>query len=266
MFSPYYAAARRRGPADPLAHVAMNVALLGPGTRRWAMTERSERALQRSATRLSIGPSQLLWQDGALEMTIDEIAVPWPRRLRGHVRLLLPPALNSTAHALDAAGRHRWRPIAPAARVQVAFEAPACRWEGSAYFDTNTGTRALEQDFKGWQWSREALAGGGCRIHYDVARRDGSQLALALQAGPDGLLHTTEAGAAAPLATTRWGITRQARGALALERTLEDGPFYARSQLAGPQGAGAVHESLSLDRFASRWVQALLPFRMPRRA
>jgi carotenoid 1,2-hydratase len=28
----------------------------------------------------------------------------------------------------------------------------------------------------------------------------------------------------------------------------------------------AVHESLSLDRFRSRWVQALLPFRMPRRA
>jgi carotenoid 1,2-hydratase len=26
-----------------------------------------------------------------------------------------------------------------------------------------------------------------------------------------------------------------------------------------------MHESLSLDRFASRWVQAMLPFRMPRR-
>jgi len=25
-----------------------------------------------------------------------------------------------------------------------------------------------------------------------------------------------------------------------------------------------VHESLSLERFDSRWVQALLPFRMPR--
>jgi carotenoid 1,2-hydratase len=27
----------------------------------------------------------------------------------------------------------------------------------------------------------------------------------------------------------------------------------------------AVHESLDLNRFASRWVQTLLPFRMPRR-
>jgi carotenoid 1,2-hydratase len=26
----------------------------------------------------------------------------------------------------------------------------------------------------------------------------------------------------------------------------------------------AMHESLSLDRFDSRWVQTLLPFRMPR--
>jgi carotenoid 1,2-hydratase len=26
----------------------------------------------------------------------------------------------------------------------------------------------------------------------------------------------------------------------------------------------AVHESLSLDRFQARWVQAMLPFRMPR--
>ncbi|HBM14153.1 MAG TPA: carotenoid 1,2-hydratase, partial [Rhodospirillaceae bacterium] len=27
-----------------------------------------------------------------------------------------------------------------------------------------------------------------------------------------------------------------------------------------------VHESLNLDRFNKRWVQVLLPFRMPRRA
>jgi carotenoid 1,2-hydratase len=28
----------------------------------------------------------------------------------------------------------------------------------------------------------------------------------------------------------------------------------------------AVHESLDLDRFSRRWVQLLLPFRLPRRA
>jgi carotenoid 1,2-hydratase len=49
--------------------------------------------------------------------------------------------------------------------------------------------------------------------------------------------------------------------------TLEDTPFYARSlvetRLAG-ETATCVHESLSLDRFDSRIVQLMLPFRMPR--
>jgi len=47
--------------------------------------------------------------------------------------------------------------------------------------------------------------------------------------------------------------------------TLEDTPFYARSLLAtrllGTE-AIAVHESLSMERFASGWVQRLLPFRI----
>ena len=34
---------------------------------------------------------------------------------------------------------------------------------------------------------------------------------------------------------------------------------------AGAQSEQVVHESLSLDRFDSRWVQTLLPFRMWRR-
>jgi carotenoid 1,2-hydratase len=49
--------------------------------------------------------------------------------------------------------------------------------------------------------------------------------------------------------------------------TLVDAPFYARSvlntRIAG-QPVTAMHESLSLDRFSAGWVQALLPFRMPR--
>jgi len=52
-------------------------------------------------------------------------------------------------------------------------------------------------------------------------------------------------------------------------RTYEDTPFYARSLLATEHDglpATAMHESLDLDRFASRWVQCLLPFRMPRLA
>ena len=50
-------------------------------------------------------------------------------------------------------------------------------------------------------------------------------------------------------------------------RTLEDAPFYARSQLAGRvfgDDVQVMHESLSLDRFQMPIVQAMLPFRMPR--
>jgi carotenoid 1,2-hydratase len=56
--------------------------------------------------------------------------------------------------------------------------------------------------------------------------------------------------------------------AAGLAQTLEDTPFYARSlvraKLAG-QPAFGVHETLSAERFATPWVQAMLPFRMPRR-
>jgi carotenoid 1,2-hydratase len=49
-------------------------------------------------------------------------------------------------------------------------------------------------------------------------------------------------------------------------RVVEDTPFYARSMAMGADASTPelVHESLSLDRFSTRWVQTLLPFRMRR--
>ena len=49
----------------------------------------------------------------------------------------------------------------------------------------------------------------------------------------------------------------------------EDTPFYARSVLATQSygtRATAVQEALSLRRFAALLVQAMLPFRNPRRS
>ena len=70
---------------------------------------------------------------------------------------------------------------------------------------------------------------------------------------------------------TRWGINRSVAVDPGTQprivRGLEGGPFYARSLLGitlQEENVLAVHESLSLDRFASRVVQAMLPFRMPR--
>jgi carotenoid 1,2-hydratase len=73
------------------------------------------------------------------------------------------------------------------------------------------------------------------------------------------------------LPPTLWRLPRATRSdsgeEAGVKRTFEDGPFYARSLVSARlfgEPVTAIHESLSLDRFRSRWVQMLLPFRMPR--
>ena len=117
VFSPYYKWRRRQGPADPMDHCAMNVALYGPGARRWTMTERPSCGLQRTQERLKIGPSSMTWDGTSLVIDLREIAVPWPSPVRGRVRVT-PQATFDQAYALDAQGLHRWQPIAP----------PRCYW------------------------------------------------------------------------------------------------------------------------------------------
>ena len=96
VFSPYYAWARRRGPADPLNHCAFNVALYSPRSGRWAMTERGAAQVSRESTLLSIGPSAMRWNGEALTIDLDERCAPVPRRLRGTIRLH-PAALEDQA-------------------------------------------------------------------------------------------------------------------------------------------------------------------------
>jgi carotenoid 1,2-hydratase len=269
VFSPYYAWARRRGSADPLDHCALNVALYGAGRRRWSLTERGRAAVERRRSHLAIGPSSIAWDGSALTIAVDETTAPVPTRLRGIVRVH-PHALMSSVFPLDAAGAHRWAPIAPCAHVEVELERPRLRWSGPGYFDSNAGDGPLEDAFARWDWSRGNQA-GRTAVLYDVARRSGDALSLALRFGPSGTVVEMEPPPALRLPATRWGIARATRagaGGASVLATLEDTPFYARSLLAtrAPDAPGlAVHESLSLDRFRARWVQALLPFRMPRR-
>ncbi len=269
MFSPYYALARRRGAGDPEHHCALNVALYGAGGKRWAMTERGRGALQRDATTLTIGPSALAWDGTALTIRIDEVTVPFPSRLRGVVRLI-PTAVTDREFTLDAAGRHRWWPIAPCARVEAELERPALSWSGAGYLDSNAGDEPLERGFTTWDWSRASLR-NGTAVLYDARRRSGEALSLALRCDPSGTVEEFTPPPVASLPTTFWRVARGTRvdaGQTATVReTLEDAPFYARSlldtHLLGERVA-AVHESLSCDRFDSRVVQAMLPFRMPR--
>jgi carotenoid 1,2-hydratase len=234
------------------------------------MTERGPGALRREAGALAIGRSTLHWDGGGLVIGIDEVAAPLPARIRGTVRVH-PAALNRRGFMLDGAGRHRWRPIAPSAEVEVELRQPGCRWRGPAYLDSNDGDEALERAFPGWSWSRARL-GRDTAVLYDVARRDGSSLAIATRFRADGSSEDFAPPPAVTLPSSRWRIPRRTRAdgghSAAVRETVLDAPFYARSVLSSRllgEPVAAMHESLSLDRFAQPWVQLMLPFRMPRR-
>lgn len=268
VFSPFYASARRRGHAEAIDHCALNVALYGDAS-RWAMTERDRSAVSRTAESFTVGPSRLQWQDGALVIDVNEITAPWPRRLRGSIRVQ-PRGATACRVALDSHGRHHWQPIAPCARIELDFAEPALRWAGEGYLDSNTGSEPLEAAFSSWDWSRTRRADGTTQVFYDVERRDRTSLGLGLAFDRLGDTRACAAPPAVDLPPTLWRIRRRMRGtpgALARIRTVEDTPFYARSMVMGDgaETEQVVHESLSLDRFDSRWVQTLLPFRMWRR-
>lgn len=270
-FSPYYAAARRRAaPADPLNHVCINAILYTPRGKFWAMTERGAGALVRTPDRLWIGPSGLTLHGHRLQIDIAERTVPIPRRMRGRVTVDLGPVFHET-HVLDANGRHGWRPVAPCASVHVAFDRPGIDWSGPGYVDMNHGTEPLEKAFTSWNWSRQDR-GDTTRILYDTLSRDGARRALALDYHRDGRVDAIEPDPVLGLPKTLWRVARATRAApdapARVARTLEDTPFYSRSLLAsgeGPDSQTTMHESVDLDRFASPIVQAMLPFRMPRR-
>ena len=270
VFSPYYALARRLGRGDPLNHCALNVALYGEGRKHWAMTERRRPAVSRSANEFVIGPSSVDWNGEALTFRIDELTTPFPSRLQGIVRVY-PSALTKETFALETTGRHRWHPIAPCSRVQVELRKPAIRWLGEGYFDINYGNAPLEHDFRSWQWSRAGTRKGTV-ISYDAVARQSGGASLALRFDRSGMADHIEPLPRARLPSTGWRIARTARGdaqqPITVTRTLENAPFYARSQLSAKlfgETADVMHESLSLDRFRSPIVQAMLPFRMPRR-
>jgi carotenoid 1,2-hydratase len=234
------------------------------------MTERSRAALSRDKASITIGPSAASWNGRFLTFEIDETTSFIPSRLKGVVRVY-PMDWNDDALGLDPDGQHHWWPISPRARIEVAFERPAVRWNGTGYLDSNFGNVPLETSFSNWNWSR-AHVNDEAVILYDVTNRDGAATSLALRFDSAGRIVEMDPLPLHRLPMGLWGVARSTRAdpgaTVRIVRKLEDAPFYTRSvissQLLGTQ-VEAVHESLSLDRFDTRWVQALLPFRMPRR-
>jgi carotenoid 1,2-hydratase len=266
VFSPYY---KLSGRGRPENHCAINVSLTGPRGSAWAMTERPSHRVDRSADHFTVGPSGLRWDADALVIDIAEISAPLPYKVRGTVRVM-PEMIGTTAFALDPAGRHRWHPVAPRARVEVEMTHPGMRWSGDGYFDSNFGDEPLEEGFNDWHWSR-AHREKDVAVLYEGQRRDGTPFDLALRFDHQGRWHDVVQPAPAALPRTGWLVKRVTRAdAGSTPRVLKtwiDAPFYARSALATRlfgEDVQAVHESLSLGRFRSPIVQSMLPYRMPR--
>lgn len=233
------------------------------------MTERRRDELEQTSTSLMIGPSQLHWSGDRLRFSIDEHTFPWPGRVRGEVTFT-PFWIGNHRVALDSASKHIWSPLATRGHVEVAFQTPSLRWQGGAYFDSNAGEEPLENAFSSWQWSRCSLNEGSAVI-YDVQRRGGESMSLAVSFNHTGEPRSFDPPACCTLPPSRWRIARQTRSEDAasthLSQTLLDAPFYARSVLRTKllgQTTSAIHESLSLDRFRSPWVQSMLRFRIAR--
>ncbi|MDP3491844.1 MAG: hypothetical protein Q8R82_01930 [Hyphomonadaceae bacterium] len=246
----------------------MNVALYSTGGNKWAMTERGRLSLKRDSNTITIGPSSMRWEDGALTVDINEWTAPIPSRLRGTVKLR-PHALARQAYPLDAGADHYWRPIAPRGRIDVTFD-NGTAWSGEAYLDSNWGDEPLEHRFRAWDWSRAHFSDSTI-VYYDVAERHGEERSLALKFDATGAATSINAPPKSALPRTLWRMKPTTRGEHDAEpkmvRFLEDAPFYARSHLTGKiDGAPAdiMHETLSLDRFSNPVVRAMLPFRMPR--
>ena len=236
------------------------------------MTDRSAAHVGRDRHEFTVGPSRLQWDGASLVIDIDEIGMPLPQRVRGRVRVL-PRGLADFVAPLDPAGRHRWGPIAPAARIEVDLDRPGTRWKGEAYLDSNEGDEPIDRPFALWDWSRAALPDGGTAVIYDVRMKQGDDRVIAQRFAADGRSEPFEAPPRQRLPSAAvWRIPRHMRSDAEspprVVQTLEDTPFYTRSLLESGlfgQRVHSVHETLSIPRLVATTTRWMLPFRMPRR-
>ena len=267
VFSPWY---RWSGRKNPQTHVCINVATYGRGG-RFTMTDRGQSALRQTASRLEVGPSCMRWENDRLVIDICEVSShPMISKIEGQIRVS-PTAITGVELPLTPDGAHIWRPFAPRARIDVDIDRPGWKWSGEGYFDSNFGTRALEEDFSYWTWGRYPT-GNGATCFYDATRLDGSELAAAFSFDEDGTAADIPLPPKVPLKRSLWAVKRETRGDTGTRarqmQNMLDAPFYSRSAvrttLNGYETTG-VHEALDLTRFRSPLLKPMLAVRVPRR-
>jgi carotenoid 1,2-hydratase len=248
----------------------LNVAIYSRGKNRWAMTERGEKQVSRNATEFMIGPSNLRWDGEKLIVHIEERAVPFGQKVSGTVELY-PNTLFNFSTPLDAAGKHRWGPLAPSARVKVRLNSPDLQWAGNAYLDSNEGDEPISQSFHEWDWSRAEMSGGRTAVIYDVREKSAQEKILALTFNPNGTIDHFEPPPRQALPKTIWGIRghmrNQSSKGLEVVQVLENTPFYTRSVLNSEllgEKVLSFHETLSVPKLTLTSTQLMLPWRMPR--
>ena len=265
VFSPWYAWSRRKQPHD---HCCINVAMYGKGW-RWTMTERGKNALRQSQDQLQIGPSSYSWKSGKLVIEINETSTPHFDKVIGTVTLT-PKNITEIEVCLTADGSHVWRPFAPNAEIEVEIDKKGWQWKGHGYFDANFGTRALEEDFTYWTWSRLPVNDGSVTF-YDAELRKDAPLNVSLKFHSSGKIEQVEPPPETLLTRSLWAVKRKTRSDHDYEpkqvKHMLDAPFYTRSaietKIYGEKSIG-VHEALDLNRFSNPMLKPMLALRIPR--
>jgi len=268
VFSPYYAWANQKAPADPDNYCCINVAIYTPGKKRWAMTERKKAAMYRDTNHFSVGPSDLSWDGEKLSIRVNERSLPFAQKISGKITVY-PQGLFNYSVPLDAGQKHRWGPISPVSRVEVNLENPEIKWSGHAYLDSNEGDEGIHQPFKDWDWARATLKDGSTAVIYDVREKSGQENLLLLRFTTTGTVETFTEIPRQLLPLSFWRIQGQLRSQtpVKLIQSLEDTPFYTRSMVSANwlgEPVHAMHETLNIPRFSSPIVRWMLPWRMPR--
>lgn len=276
VFSPYYDWKGRKSPED---HVAINVALYGPGQHVWAMTERGQHSLQRDHTSFEVGPSRIYWQDETLRIDFDEWAVPnppkqiLPKKMAGSL-IFTPKITLPEGFSLHDNERHHWWPHAPSCAVRFDSATKGIpSWQGHGYADCNGGSEPLQRAFIRWDWARGRLPTGDAVIIYDPTTPAGHAKSRGLLIGTSGEVKAFDLPPRQPLGRGFWGVDQfiphEGPDLPKIAHKLEDGPFYTRARVKNRllgEDLLMMHESLLATRLESTIVKLMLPFRMPRNA